>query len=122
MKEGYPERVCDYCQSQLNTFHAFVRKAETTSQHFDSMLLELKQNNTDEDHSEDQSDETVTQDIHYELSPSKSIEVEFIDDKIKDAFARDGVAVSSNGDEGLKLDDLPINLQKLNIIFFFRFL
>lgn len=41
-KEGYPNRVCDYCQLQLNTFHAFVRKAKNTSTQLETMLKQLK--------------------------------------------------------------------------------
>lgn len=41
MKDGYPERVCDYCHLQLNTFHAFVKKAKVTSAQFANLLKEL---------------------------------------------------------------------------------
>lgn len=41
-KDGFPERVCDYCHLQLNTFHAFVKKAKTTSIQFDSILHEIE--------------------------------------------------------------------------------
>ncbi|XP_031636011.1 zinc finger protein 776-like [Contarinia nasturtii] len=117
MKEGYPERVCDYCQSQLNTFDAFVRKARTTSNQFESILQELKQNNVDEEneHFEDQSDETVnnnellaTTDMDFEISndevsakkvSNQSIEVEFLDEKTKAELVRGGVIIPANGDE-----------------------
>lgn len=52
-KEGYPDRVCDYCQLQLNTFHAFVRKAKNTSAQFEKRLKKLKQcDGNSEQHSE----------------------------------------------------------------------
>lgn len=38
MKDGYPDRVCDYCHLQLNTFHAFVKKAKTTSDQFAKII------------------------------------------------------------------------------------
>lgn len=74
MKEGYPERVCDLCQLQLNTFHAFVRKAKNTSTRFENMLHELKQNcssfiNQEESVNKDTKTETSsTNDIEFELS------------------------------------------------------
>lgn len=53
IKEGYPDRVCDYCQLQLNTFHAFVRKAKNTSAQFEKRLKKLKQcDESSEQHSE----------------------------------------------------------------------
>lgn len=53
IKEGYPDRVCDYCQLQLNTFHAFVRKAKNTSTQFEKLLKKLKQcDENSEQHSE----------------------------------------------------------------------
>lgn len=38
MLDGYPERVCDYCQLQLNTFYAFVKKAKSSSKQFERIL------------------------------------------------------------------------------------
>lgn len=41
MKDGYPDRVCDYCHLQLNTFHAFVKKAKTTSNQFAKIIEDV---------------------------------------------------------------------------------
>lgn len=41
MKDGYPDRVCDYCQLQLNTFHAFVKKAKTSSDQFAKIIEDV---------------------------------------------------------------------------------
>lgn len=38
MVDGYPDRVCDYCQLQLNTFYAFVKKAKSSSKQFERIL------------------------------------------------------------------------------------
>lgn len=40
--DGYPDRVCDYCHLQLNTFHAFVNKAKSSSKQFESILCRTK--------------------------------------------------------------------------------
>lgn len=94
MKDGYPERVCDYCQLQLNTFHAFVKKAKLTSNQFDSILNESKiigKNVQVTDNSEliliNDSDYEVTSkdDVEkVERNSQQSIEMEFLIDKPKD--------------------------------------
>lgn len=38
LKEGYPERICNYCQLQLNMFNEFVKKAKNSGRTFDSIL------------------------------------------------------------------------------------
>lgn len=43
MKDGYPERVCDFCSLQLNTFYAFVKKAKATSAQFENVLQAIEQ-------------------------------------------------------------------------------
>lgn len=93
MKEGYPERVCDLCQLQLNTFHAFVRKAKLTSTRFENMLQELKIssfiNELESGDKEPKSEPLSANDIEFELSndeeidESGSVELEFIIDKRK---------------------------------------
>lgn len=117
MKEGYPDRVCDYCQLQLNTFHAFVRKAKITSKQFEGILQELKQNIfEDNDHSEDQSEDVqisdmlTATDMEFEMtrddgsqekSTKQSIEVEFLDDKREvELICGQDLSTSANGDDG----------------------
>lgn len=106
MKEGYPRTVCDYCQSQLNTFHAFVRKAKTTSLRFESMLQELKPNDEENNETLYSNEMLSTTDIEYEMPqddeihekrPNQSIEVEFLIDKAKVDIMSAGI----NGDDGL---------------------
>lgn len=122
MKEGYPERVCDYCQLQLNTFHAFVRKAKMTSSQFETMLQEMKQNEGDgneDDENEDNEDTIMNSgllaptdmkyddaqddidDIHDKRS-QESIEVEFIVDHSRVDLKGDEEmsANEENGEEG----------------------
>lgn len=41
MKDGYPDRVCDYCHLQLNTFHAFVKKAKKSSDQFAKIIEDV---------------------------------------------------------------------------------
>ncbi|XP_055326542.1 zinc finger protein 12-like [Sitodiplosis mosellana] len=117
MKEGYPDRVCDYCQLQLHTFHAFVRKAKMTSNRFESMLQELRKQNSEEDNelnddavqisdmlSTADMDFDMQQDemneIHENSEANESIEVEFLVDKAKVELAdvRD-IAMPVNGDD-----------------------
>lgn len=112
MKEGYPERVCDYCQLQLNTFHAFVRKAKSTSNQFESMLQELKQNEDEEN--EDaimNSGQSTPTDMKYTVSQDdaddehdkhaqQSIEVEFIvDDSQVDLKGETEMSTNEENDE-----------------------
>lgn len=113
MKEGYPERVCDYCQLQLNTFHAFVRKAKITSNQFENMIQELKHNNEEDIEPNDtmQSCEMLsTNDMEFDIpqdddihlkSTNQSIEVEFLVDKTKVELTTDGdIVMPVNGDDG----------------------
>lgn len=37
-KEGFPDRLCNYCQLQLNMFHAFLKKAEASNNTFEEIL------------------------------------------------------------------------------------
>lgn len=37
-KAGFPDRLCNYCQFQLNTFHAFLKKAEASNNTFEEIL------------------------------------------------------------------------------------
>lgn len=118
MKEGYPERVCDYCQSQLNTFHAFVRKAKNTSNQFESMLQEMKQDDDDEEEDNEPDDGHTnsellsTTDMEFEdgvddtqeKHSNQSIKVEFIVENTGVGPETDrNAAVSSNSEEGVKL-------------------
>lgn len=114
MKEGYPERVCDYCHLQLNTFHAFVRKAKTTSTQFENMLQKLKQNDENNE-PEAETDDRVTdsgllstndmefelshEDDNYESDQKATIKMEFIVDKSK-------VQIMGDGDGDM---DIPAN-------------
>lgn len=124
MKEGYPERVCDYCQLQLNTFHAFVRKAKITSNQFETMIQELKQNNEEDIEPNDtmQSGEILsTNDIDFDIpqdddvhvkSTNQSIEVEFLVDKTKIELTTDeDIVMPINGDDGLNKNIQFINFQ-----------
>lgn len=114
IKEGYPERVCDYCQLQLNTFHAFVRKAKITSNQFENMIQELKQSNDEDIEPNDtmQSSEMLsTNDMEFDIpqdddvhlkSTNQSIEVEFLVDKTNVELTSDGnIIMPVNGDDGL---------------------
>lgn len=113
MKEGYPERVCDYCQLQLNTFHAFVKKAKTTSNQFANMLQEMKLNEDDESEDRATNSEILSaNDLEYETTDDmhgkraqQSIEVEFIVDSSKVDLRGDDENVvmsvtENNGDDG----------------------
>lgn len=118
MKEGYPDRVCDYCQLQLHTFHAFVRKAKMTSNRFEDMIQELRKQNIEEDH--EANDDTTEQsndllsstdmefdmqhddDVHDKNGSNEEIEVEFLVGKTKVELTSDigDMVMSVNGDEG----------------------
>lgn len=124
MKEGYPERVCDYCQLQLNTFHAFVRKAKITSNQFETMIQELKQNNEEDIEPNDtmQSGEILsTNDMDFDIpqdddvhvkSTNQSIEVEFLVDKTKVELTTDeDIVMPINGDDGSNTNIQFISIQ-----------
>lgn len=124
MKEGYPERVCDYCQLQLNTFHAFVRKAKITSNQFETMIQELKQNNEEDIEPNDtmQIGEILsTNDMDFDIpqdddvhvkSTNQSIEVEFLVDKTKVELTTDEeIVMPINGDDGLNTNIQFISFQ-----------
>lgn len=116
MKEGFPDRVCDYCQLQLNTFYAFKRKAKITSNRFESMLQELKPNADEDIETNDTvqlSEMLSTTDMEFDgsqddeahkKSGNPAIEVEFLIDRTKVQLTGDGdgeIDVPVNGDEGL---------------------
>lgn len=114
MKEGYPVRVCDYCQLQLNTFHAFVRKAKITSSQFESMLQDLKNSDVDTEADEEQvtSNEFLSaNDMEFEISEDtehhekiteEPVEVEFYQSKKVELIRDADFVIPVNGDEGLK--------------------
>lgn len=87
MKDGYPDRVCDYCHLQLNTFHAFVKKAKSTSAQFANLLREFKQEDsadeTNDAHTSVTIADMVFEDEQHEASnrSSETTEMEFIIDK-----------------------------------------
>ena len=117
MKEGYPDRVCDYCQLQLHTFHAFVRKAKMTSNRFEDMIQELRKQNIEEDNepnddTTEQSNELLSStdmefdmqqddEIHDRNGSNEAIEVEFLVGKAKVRLTDVGdMVMPVNGDEG----------------------
>lgn len=113
LKEGYPERVCDYCQLQLNTFHAFVRKAKITSNQFESILQELKQNVDDEDENVTNNETLSNTDMEFEdgvddahhKNVNQSIEVEYFVDNDDAELKRDEIiGIPTNSEEGLNLN------------------
>lgn len=84
MKDGYPERVCDYCHSQLNTFHAFVKKAKSTSDKFENILNESKINEKDDTDTINKYETLSSTDLNYEICAEDEIEeMEFFIDKTK---------------------------------------
>lgn len=116
MKEGYPVRVCDYCQLQLNTFHAFVRKAKMTSNQFENMIEESKQKqdgNEPDDEKVTSNEFLSANEMEFEIEPNNEsqdkgsmqpIEMEFYVDKSKVGLLREGdIIIPLNGDEGLCL-------------------
>lgn len=113
MKAGYPERVCDYCQLQLNTFHAFVRKAKITSNQFESMLHELKQDVEDEEENVTNNEMLSITDMEYdedvednhEKNSNQSIEVEFFVDNADTVIKKDdNIEIPANSEEGMSLN------------------
>lgn len=85
MKDGYPERVCDYCHSQLNTFHAFVKKAKSTSDRFENILNESKiVEENDTNIINKYKTLLSTADLSFETCPDDEVEeMEFFIDKTK---------------------------------------
>lgn len=90
MKDGYPDRVCNYCQLQLNTFHAFVKKAKSSSHQFAKILEGTKStdhtNDIDSLHSNDsvhiiQMHSSTNDKDEIEASTSRSSELEFVIEK-----------------------------------------
>lgn len=90
MIEGYPERVCDYCHLQLNTFYAFVKKAKSSSKQFERILHRA---------------ETVDDIPNYEIAESengdaKSVDVEYYVDKTE--LLSDDQIVLPDEDDGIR--------------------
>lgn len=124
IKRGHPDRVCDYCQLQLNTFHAFVRKAKNTSTQFEKMLKKLKERDeSSEEHLEieaepDQEQEQkltnaemiTTEDMEFELEIAQDDElneVAFIVDKNEIKL------IGENGEEVVGIDENDIENEGL---------
>lgn len=120
MKEGYPKRVCDYCHLQLNTFHAFVRKAKTTSTHFENMLKELKRHGKNNEPEQETNVRVTNSELlsanmefdmsqdndndKFEIDSKAEVEMEFIIDKTKVQLTGDGdIDIPANEVEGLHL-------------------
>lgn len=122
IKEGYPDRVCDYCQLQLNTFHAFVRKAKNTSTQFETMLRQLNrcdadaQEQSEFDGEQEQPEKPTStvlvsaDDMEYEMEETQddeSNEMEFVVNKNEVELIIDGglqvVDIDENEIEGLHI-------------------
>lgn len=119
MKEGYPKSVCDYCHLQLNTFHAFVRKAKTTSTQFENMLRESKPHIRNKKPEPQANDRVLRSGIlsangmefelshdndndEYESDSKGGIELEYVIDKTKVTIIGDGdLDIPANEVEGL---------------------
>lgn len=85
MKDGYPDRVCDYCHLQLNTFHAFVKKAKTTSNQFakiieDVVRADLIEQNELEPDSDIKCDSISMSEMEFDVQPEETNAQHFPED------------------------------------------
>lgn len=110
MKEGYPNHVCNLCQSQLNVFHAFICKAKCVSTQFENMLHEFKQDiHIEADERVTSRERLSSTDVVYEMLAdeeinekcSEPIEMEFIINKSQlELVGDEDDDIPLNGDEG----------------------
>lgn len=102
---GYPDKLCNYCQLQLNMFHAFVIKARKAHDTYTELLLEIQQNSDETDFhiKSENDDEEINEEVVF--TDDEVIEYNIKDETIEENTYELSLSDDQQQDESMEIEN-----------------